>query len=182
MIETRRAAGTNTTLLFIDFRSAYDRLDRRVLIRLLRDKGILREDQIQLLEFLLNECTTSFGNYETRVTNGVPQGSTLAPILFDIFVEALTEELTSNGIEHQFYADDLLIIGDDATVVRAMEIIEGWSAANNMEVNRRKSGILVINGSGFRTGTEVRGYPVVSSYKYLGLRVNGRLDLEDHLR
>lgn len=105
----------------------------------------------------------------------------MAPVLFDVFVETLTEELRALLIEHQLFADDLLSVGDDGTLTQAIACIDRWSAANNMEVNRRKSGVLVISGSALRVGDELAGYPVVSSYKYLGLHLNGRLDLRDHL-
>jgi hypothetical protein len=51
-----------------------------------------------------------------------------------------------------------------------------------MEVNRAKSGILAINGVNLSPGTEAHGYPVVETYKYLGLLMNGKLDLKDHLK
>jgi hypothetical protein len=49
-----------------------------------------------------------------------------------------------------------------------------------MVINKTKSGILPINGSAFRVGEVVDGYPVVASYRYLGLMLNGRLDLTEH--
>jgi hypothetical protein len=84
------------------------------------------------------------------MTNGVPQGSTLSPILFNIFVEALGERIKQAGISFRFYADDLIIIGEDETIRRAILLIDEWADANNMAVNKAKSGILAIDGSGFR--------------------------------
>jgi hypothetical protein len=107
------------------------------------------------------------------MTNGVPQGSTLSPILFDLFIETLGRKLREAGIFFRLYADDLIAIGDDHEVRRAATIVEEWARNTNMEVNRRKSGILPIDGSGFRVGEEIDGYPVVGSYKYLGLLMNG---------
>lgn len=50
-----------------------------------------------------------------------------------------------------------------------------------MKVNREKSGIMCIHGGNIVVGQDVRGYPVKSSYKYLGLNLNGTLDLREHL-
>jgi hypothetical protein len=161
--------------------SAYDKVDRRTLMRLVTEKRILDPDQQRLLNFLLTNATTQYGRYETTMTNGVPQGSTLSPMLFNIFVEALGDSLRQAGISFRFYADDLIAIGDDETVRRAIPLIDMWANANNMIVNRNKSGILNINNPSFRVGEYLDGYPVMDRYKYLGLLVNGRLDLRDHL-
>jgi hypothetical protein len=165
----------------VDLVSAYDKVDRRTLMRLVTQKRILHTDQLQLLNFLMTNATTQYGNHQTTMTNGVPQGSTLSPILFNIFVEALGERIKQAGISFRFYADDLIIIGDDETIRRVIPLIDEWTEANNMAVNKTKSGILAIDGSGLREGEDIDGYPVVGSYKYLGLLVNGRLDLRSHL-
>jgi RNA-directed DNA polymerase len=116
----------------VDLRSAYDRVNRQTLIELIRKKEILNKDQTQLLQFLLRNCTTKYGDYETGLTNGVPQGSTLAPVLFNIFVETLSDNLRETGMQFQFYADDIVVLADDDTVRKAISTIESWANRNNM--------------------------------------------------
>jgi hypothetical protein len=125
---------------------------------------------------------TQYGRYSTRMTNGVPQGSTLSPMLFNIVAEDLAETLKIAGIVFQLYADDLVVIGDDEEVRRSIGLVEEWAERNNMEVNRAKSGVLNISGSSVRPGEEIGGYPVVKTYKYLGLMLNGQLNMKDHLK
>lgn len=151
-IWTRKRGGLRTTLLFIDMKSAYDRVDRRELIRLVKQKGILNEEQLQLLGFLLSNASTQYGGHSTRMTNGLPQGSTLSPILFDIFIEELSRRLRERGISHRLYADDVIVIGDDDTIAAAIAEIEGWASTTNMRVNKTKSGILAVDGSRLRIG------------------------------
>jgi hypothetical protein len=103
-------------------------------------------------------------------------------MLFNIVAEDLAETLKRAGIIFQLYADDLVVIGDDGEVRRSIGLVEEWAGRNNMEVNRAKSGVLNISGSSVRPGEEVGGYPVVKTYKYLGLMLNGQLNLKDHLK
>jgi len=42
-------------IAFFDFSSAYDKLDRNILKKLLQDKKILTDDQISLWQFLANK-------------------------------------------------------------------------------------------------------------------------------
>jgi hypothetical protein len=102
-------------------------------------------------------------------------------MLFNIVIETLGERLREDNISFRMYADDLIVIGDDATVSRAIGIVEMWAFLSNMQVNKSKSGVLPVAGSALRVGNQVDGYPVVDKYKYLGLLVNGRMDLKDHL-
>jgi hypothetical protein len=47
-------------------------------------KSILTPERQAVLRFLLTNCETQLGGRRTRLTNGVPQGSTVAPLLYDI--------------------------------------------------------------------------------------------------
>jgi hypothetical protein len=44
-------------------------------------------------------------------------------------------------------------------------------------VNKSKSGIVPIKGSEFQIGQTINEYPIVECYKYLGLMLNGKLDI-----
>ena len=106
----------------------------------------------------------------------------MAPLLFDISQETLNDRMELEGITAYMYADDVVVIGGDLEVVRAIQVIEEWSNDNNMTINKSKCGILPVTISRFTTERDVNGYPVVESYKYLGLVMNGRLDLKEHCK
>jgi Reverse transcriptase (RNA-dependent DNA polymerase) len=111
-----------------------------------------------------------YGGYKTEI--GIPQGLLTSPMLFNIYMEPLINSLTEQGLIVIAYADDIaLVLKDKSDLNKALEIIEGWSSRNNMEINKNKSGILKFGG--FRSKLrELKGYPVVNKYKYLGIRLN----------
>jgi hypothetical protein len=47
----------------------------------------------------------------------------LAPVLFNIFVETLSDSLRKAGMQFQLYADDIVVLADDNTVREAINII-----------------------------------------------------------
>lgn len=73
------------------------------------------------------------------------------------------------------YADDLAIVVQNKTQIsKAIATLESWSAQNNMQVNKLKSGILALNKRRALLSTsEKHGYPQVDTYKYLGIETRG---------
>jgi hypothetical protein len=61
----------------------------------------------------MTKSTTQYGKHIATLANGVQQGSTLSPLLFDIIADTLIHLLRTANIRCWFYADDLLIAGSD---------------------------------------------------------------------
>ena len=88
-----------TFAAFIDFRKAFDFVDRTYLFQKLKLKGILGR--------MLNAITSMYKNTMSRILlenfltdwfitqNGVRQGDTLSPTLFAIFIDDLMQFLNS---------------------------------------------------------------------------------------
>ena len=92
--------------------SAFDRVDRKVLLNIIRDNNILNKDQIKILKFILKNIRIKYGNHNANTTNGVPQGGTSSPELFKIAIKGLVDILVANqSITHRLYADDIILIG-----------------------------------------------------------------------
>lgn len=75
--------------LFVDFSMAYDSTNLMMLFRKLEHKKILNENQMRILKKLFFSLQIKLGNNSTKISNGVPQGSTISPELFAIFSEEL---------------------------------------------------------------------------------------------
>ncbi len=82
---------TQHCALFVDYSSAYDRVDRNKLYSYLEARSILPPHVLLLLKFLHSSLEYSLGEDSCRATNGVPQGMTTSPMLFDIYTESLLE-------------------------------------------------------------------------------------------
>ena len=115
------------------------------------------------------------------INRGQIQGSMLSPDLFNIYINDLIEQLEEAGLDPLAYADDLAAVCDgEENLYKAMDIIEKWAGQNDIEVNKKKSGILVIQNQR-STVDNYRGYPVKNWYKYLGVRLDYNLSPMTHL-
>ena len=122
----RKRTDADLSVLFIDFSSAYDRVDRRSLLQQLRVNRVLNDQQVSLLLYLWRQNSTRLGNAECFTTNGVPQGGTTSPTLFNIFVEPLLKMLNRKNITAYFFADDLIIVGTQEELQQAIATIMEW--------------------------------------------------------
>lgn len=182
----RTRSGETTYALFIDFSSAYDRVDRHLLYSALQDRGILTPRSLQLTRFILSNLKVRMGNYEVPVSNGVPQGLLTSPMLFNIFAEPVLEDLQAlpGYCKAYMYADDLLVLADSPEQLsRCLAAVRAWAARSNMLLNESKSGVMVINPGccdPVASRKDVDGVPVVKAYKYLGTTLTGACRLMPH--
>src|ERR1700733_196278 len=99
--------------LFIDFSNAYNSVPHTRLFDKLRNKKILTEQEVDFLECLYSRYRIKIGKNYLKVNKGVAQGSLISPALFDIYIEALSDEANIN-LEHlRYYADDVLALCSD---------------------------------------------------------------------
>jgi hypothetical protein len=97
--------------------------------------------------------------------------------LFNIYIDSLIEALEKEGIfEVLAYADDLAVIcSDEEELLRAMDVLDKWSMENEIMINKKKSGILIVDCQKTER-KEIEGYPVKVNYKYLGIILNKAID------
>ena len=89
------------------------------------------------------------------ISNGVPQGSVLAPILFNIYLCPLLDIFDKYpDINFHVYADDIHIycnLPDPSlnvsTLNKCLEKIRYWLAANSLALNSEKTTAILINTS-----------------------------------
>lgn len=108
--------GAVATALSLDMSGAFDRVIRERLVHILRSKGIPRSIYGWVNSFMANRRTTlAFGNQETEgfdLPGGVPQGSSISPILFLFYNAELIEQCgeTNSRLDRIGFVDDMNIV------------------------------------------------------------------------
>ena len=124
---------------FIDFRKAYDRVDRKKLWQCLQESGFGG----RILSFLQAAyrsltCEVKVGEMMTdsfTVSRGLRQGCVLSPLLFSLYVNSLVEKLRGAGVGVEcrgrmvtalLYADDAVLLAEnEEQVKRGLKVLEG---------------------------------------------------------
>ena len=79
------------------------------------------------------------------------------------------------------YADDLAcVVPNKEEASRAIDIIQSMSSSLELTLNKKKSGILILNETP-PTDETINNIPYVPEYKYLGTWIKGNLDPTPHL-
>jgi hypothetical protein len=163
-------------IFFIDLKAAYDSVSHRKLFRKLLNKGY-PENIVNTIKKLYSGARMRLNTLHQvlNINKGVMQGGILSPWLFNIYIDDLITELKQYTFEVLGYADDLALICQSPKELEdAMNVLEKWSEENEIAINKKKSGILIIDqDAGGRF--EIRGYPIKLTYKYLGIKLNNSL-------
>lgn len=125
----------------LDLAKFFDEVNHQRLLWILGtrigDKRLLR-----LISKILKTNILKGGMQEQR-TKGTPQGSPLSPLLSNIVLDELDQELTRRGLEFVRYADDVQIfVSSKMSAERVQEsVIKFIECKMKLKVNREKSGI-----------------------------------------
>ena len=165
-------------VLFIDLKKAYDSVDHELLFIKLNNKGF-DVNIVNTIKKLYSNAFIQVGPLSDRmnVNRGVLQGSLISPLLFNIYIDDLVVELKKKSFDVLAYADDIAVICDKNQLDQCIDVLDKWSTVNKIDINRKKSGILVFGPTPPLTeDSRYRDYPIVRSYRYLGIWVNDNLN------
>ena len=196
IIDTRRQYNQSTFVAFVDFRKAYDHIDRLRLWARLRQLGMPQKFLSVLQSLYSNvECSVRINGVCTEwfpVKIGLKQGCILSPVLFNLYINGLVERLKRSGLGVSvdglkvallIYADDLAILAESEEDLKAMlNELHKWSEEFAMDVNVEKTKIVHFRRGPATPRTEevflygMKPIQVVSQYRYLGLVLTECLD------
>ena len=195
IIETRKLNKKNTFAAFIDFRKAYDNINRNLLFEKMRHLGINGSMYKALIAIYDNvRCSVRLNGIYTEwfeVKCGLKQGCALSSISFNLYINDLLQRLNELNvgidIEGQKLsvlanADDVVLLAETESDLQVLlDELNLWCINNKMEINQGKSKIMHFrNPSTPRTeriyacGESI--LEIVDSYMYLGLLLTQHLD------
>lgn len=132
-------------VIYTDLSRAFDRIDHNILIDRLRLFG-LSESLISLFASYLDSRKQfveirGFKSAVYDAPSGVPQGSILGPLLFDMFIDPISKILNTFFL---IYADDIKIfsriscVTDCENIQRDLDSLEMWCSTNGLSLNASK--------------------------------------------
>ena len=133
----------------IDLESFFDEIPHGLILRLIRRK-IQDERFVTLIARALKAGVIVAGQYEKTV-KGCPQGSPMSPIVSNIVLNELDQELERRGHRYGRWADDFIIlVKSERAGIRVMESITQYLEGGlGLPVNKEKSKVAPIKEVGF---------------------------------
>jgi hypothetical protein len=171
--------------VFLDFRAAYDTVDRRILWTVLYHKFQMPISLIRVVRsifdynssLLLVGSKTSTGIFNHR---GVPQGSSLSPTMFNFFINSLIESIEAenhlDGIESNciFFADDGNLHSiNKSHMQNLLNVCSKWSNTFGMEFAAEKCYVVANDEMELKMNNVI--LPQIEETIYLGIpfKANG---------
>ena len=133
-------------LVFVDLEKAFDRVPRVLIESSLRRKGVVEcyvNAVMKMYQEVLSQVKVEGeDSKEFAVRVGIHQGSILSPLIFDVVMDVVTEEVAKEG-RALMYADDLVLICE--TKEEARQRFVAWRNAlesKGLKVNISKTKVM----------------------------------------
>uniref|UniRef100_A0A452HYE6 Reverse transcriptase domain-containing protein n=1 Tax=Gopherus agassizii TaxID=38772 RepID=A0A452HYE6_9SAUR len=178
--------GNAVDLIYLDFSKAFDTVPHGELLVKLEKMGINMKIERWIRNWLKGRLQRVVLKGELsgwkEVTSGVPQGSVLGPILFNLFI---TDLGTKSGNVLIKFADDTKLGGiantekDRDIIQEDLDDLVNWSNSNRMKFNSEKCKVmhLGINNKNFRYTLGTHQLEATEEEKDLGVLVDHRMTM-----
>ena len=180
--------------IFLDFSKAFDTISIGILLKKLEHYGFRNNINLWLNSYLTNRKQFVKINQTTSNTlitkMGVPQGSTLGPLLFILYMSDMKQALDNMKVLH--FADDSTLYLDvdknntNTTLInRDLESLNDWLSANKLFLNIDKTKYMIIHNRGRPQGINLNiGGSQVNRcevHKFLGVFIDDQLNFKKHV-
>ena len=191
-------------VLIIDLSAAFDTVDHKLLLNILRSKYKIVGSALEWVKCFLTNRTqrVKIGKSlsdSLTVLFGVAQGSILGPLLFNLYCASICEVFQSCGFTGMGYADDNIgsrifpavtsLSTLSVSVPNCLRQIKKWANAHFLKINSDKTQVIVFGNnhfhSSFHTHTVMSDtgsiIPISKVIKLLGFNLDNKLTFDDYI-
>ncbi|CAD6229632.1 GSCOCG00012117001-RA-CDS, partial [Cotesia congregata] len=190
--------GLFTGVIFVDFARAFETICRKKLLKKLYTMGlrntVLKWFESYLMDRYQRVKFQGVFSDEQKVEFGVPQGSKLGPVLFNIYLNEIISVLKKEGVDIKLFADDLMISvrGLHLNIIEnklndCLKKLYCWINNNQLKINIKKTVMKVIHDqriknirNNFRVVINDHELKYVTETKYLGIIIDDNLNFKQN--
>ena len=147
---------------FIDFKKAYDTVDRKLLFERMKEldiNGLFLKNVMSMYKHTRYSIKLKDGYLDALDSNlGLKQGCPLSPLLFNLYIDDINElfhnqcdpiNLQGSEINHFLYADDLVLLSSTPEgLQKCINNLQEFSKKKELTISVKKSKTLVFNPAG----------------------------------
>ena len=187
-------ANNYTGILFLDLTKAFDTVCHQILLAKLQHYGIRGPSHQLIKSFLERKQFVSINGVNSDLQHnsfGVPQGSTLGPILFLICINDLPNAVLGSTT---LFADNTCLMLRNSNLLTVQNDLNSqasclnkWCKSNKLTINPQKCHILTISPKSNKNVTDffikLDGTVISAenSVKYLGINLDLNLNFRKHI-
>ena len=180
-------------VIYTDFSKAFDKVNHHLLLRKLAGIGFSCNLSDLIASYLEGRSNfVMINGYKSdlyKTTSGVPQGSTLGPLLFAVYINDVVESIKHS--ELLLFADDVKIFrqitsfNDCVLLQQDLDGMYNWSEDNNLALNKAKCKIVTYSAciEPFEYNYELDNYILerCNSIKDLGVLYDSQFSFKEHV-
>ena len=196
--EATRAASQHQSfcvLVTLDVKNAFNMARWSIIVEQLQSRWNVEGDLVRLVRSYLRDRVLLVGGNRRRMalTCGVPQGSVLGPLLWNVFYDAIFDVEMPDGVTLVGYADDLAVVAVDKSgenlrhkVNTALVAVTEWLGDRHLQLATEKTEVVLLSGRRRLRNITVRlkDTEIKSQrwLKYLGVIFDKDLRMTEHVR
>ncbi|MFZ2538165.1 MAG: reverse transcriptase family protein [Oscillospiraceae bacterium] len=183
----------SVTICYIDFQRAFDVISHNKLLHKLAAYGISANLLFWIKSFLTDRfhCVriNSFLSSYLPVRSGVPQGSVLGPLLFNLFINDITDQFNTN-VTTKLFADDVKMYTNlnfplaVSNFQAHLNLIQDWATTWQLNISYNKCNITELGRHPSSAPYHLNNFTIkhISGGTDLGVHFESNLNFKIHIK